>query len=46
VAGLGPEPLRPTHPGTNLRVETEWGERTATVTEMPFVDPEKRIPVS
>jgi glycine cleavage system aminomethyltransferase T len=32
--------------GTGVRVETEWGARTATVVPMPFVDPEKRIPVS
>jgi aminomethyltransferase len=32
--------------GTQLHVETEWGSRTATVVPMPFVDPEKRIPVS
>jgi glycine cleavage system aminomethyltransferase T len=32
--------------GTQVRVETEWGIRTATVVRMPFVDPEKRIPVS
>jgi aminomethyltransferase len=32
--------------GTRLRVDTEWGTRTAAVTPMPFVDPEKRIPVS
>jgi aminomethyltransferase len=32
--------------GTGLQVETEWGTRTATVVPMPFVDPEKRIPVS
>ena len=32
--------------GTALRVATEWGDRTATVVTMPFVDPEKRIPVS
>ena len=25
--------------------QTEWGDRTATVVEMPFVDPDKRIPV-
>jgi aminomethyltransferase len=31
---------------TQLTVETEWGSRTATVVPMPFVDPEKRIPVS
>jgi aminomethyltransferase len=32
--------------GSNVRVESEWGRRTATVVPMPFVDPEKRIPVS
>ena len=32
--------------GTRLRVDSEWGSRTATVVPMPFVDPEKRIPVS
>jgi glycine cleavage system aminomethyltransferase T len=32
--------------GTQLRVATEWGDRTATVVPVPFVDPEKRIPVS
>ncbi|MEZ0241242.1 MAG: glycine cleavage T C-terminal barrel domain-containing protein [Chloroflexota bacterium] len=32
--------------GTSLRVETEWGTRGATVVPIPFVDPEKRIPVS
>jgi glycine cleavage system aminomethyltransferase T len=32
--------------GTRLRVASEWGERTATVVSMPFIDPEKRIPVS
>jgi aminomethyltransferase len=31
--------------GTTVRVETEWGERTATVVPMPFVDPSKQIPV-
>ena len=31
---------------TTLAVASEWGERQATVTSMPFVDPEKRIPVS
>jgi hypothetical protein len=29
-----------------VSVETEWGTRTATVTPMPFVDPDKTIPVS
>jgi glycine cleavage system aminomethyltransferase T len=32
--------------GTKVQVETEWGPRTATVTEMPFVDPGKQIPVA
>jgi glycine cleavage system aminomethyltransferase T len=32
--------------GTRLEVDTEWGTRGATVVPMPFVDPEKRIPVS
>jgi aminomethyltransferase len=32
--------------GSTVEVETEWGRRTATVVEMPFVDPDKRIPVS
>jgi glycine cleavage system aminomethyltransferase T len=32
--------------GTSLQVATEWGERSATVVEMPFVDPKKTIPVS
>jgi glycine cleavage system aminomethyltransferase T len=32
--------------GESVRVETEWGTRTATVIEMPFVDPAKQIPVS
>ena len=32
--------------GSRVRVESEWGRRTATVEPMPFVDPDKRIPVS
>jgi glycine cleavage system aminomethyltransferase T len=32
--------------GRTLSVATEWGERTATVVPMPFVDPSKSIPVS
>ena len=32
--------------GSRLRVESEWGRRTATVEPMPFVDPAKRMPVS
>ncbi|HEX7024181.1 MAG TPA: glycine cleavage T C-terminal barrel domain-containing protein [Gemmatimonadales bacterium] len=33
-------------PGATVAVDSEWGRRTATVTTLPFVDPEKRIPVS
>jgi glycine cleavage system aminomethyltransferase T len=29
-----------------VHVESEWGPRTATVVPKPFVDPDKRIPVS
>jgi aminomethyltransferase len=32
--------------GGSVHVETEWGTRTATVVDMPFVDPAKQIPVS
>ena len=32
--------------GETVTVESEWGRRTGVVTPMPFVDPEKRIPVS
>ena len=32
--------------GTTVTVETEWGQRRATVVDMPFVDPRKQIPVS
>jgi glycine cleavage system aminomethyltransferase T len=32
--------------GTTVAVASEWGQRTATVTSLPFVDPQKRIPVS
>jgi aminomethyltransferase len=32
--------------GTTVQVDSEWGRRTATVVEMPFVDPDKKIPVS
>jgi glycine cleavage system aminomethyltransferase T len=32
--------------GTTVAVQSEWGERAATVVPMPFYDPEKRIPVS
>jgi glycine cleavage system aminomethyltransferase T len=39
-------PIENSQPGQTLAVETEWGRRSATVTPMPFVDPEKKIPVS
>jgi aminomethyltransferase len=32
--------------GTTVDVASEWGRRTATVVPLPFVDPQKRIPVS
>ena len=32
--------------GQTVTVETEWGTRTGTVVSMPFVDPEKTIPIS
>jgi glycine cleavage system aminomethyltransferase T len=32
--------------GKTFEVQSEWGPRTATVVEMPFVDPNKEIPVS
>jgi glycine cleavage system aminomethyltransferase T len=32
--------------GTELDVDTEWGPRRATVVPMPFIDPQKAIPVS
>jgi glycine cleavage system aminomethyltransferase T len=32
--------------GTRLAVSSEWGERGATVVEMPFVDPKKQIPLA
>jgi aminomethyltransferase len=39
-------PVELSEPGTVLEVESEWGERSATVVPMPFVDPQKTIPVS
>ena len=39
-------PVELSEPGTALHVESEWGERSATVVPMPFVDPQKAIPVS
>jgi len=39
-------PVERSELGTTVTVESEWGTRTATVVEMPFVDPAKQIPVS
>ena len=39
-------PTRLAAPGTRVTIASEWGQRTATVTTLPFVDPQKRIPVS
>jgi aminomethyltransferase len=39
-------PVEQAEHGTQLRVASEWGNRQATVVPMPFIDPEKRIPVS
>ena len=44
--GYGWVPAELAATGTRLDVETEWGPRAATVVPMPFVDPEKTIPVS
>jgi aminomethyltransferase len=32
--------------GETITIESEWGTRTGTVVAMPFVDPDKTIPVS
>jgi len=32
--------------GTRVTIQSEWGTRAGTVVEMPFVDPNKEIPVS
>ncbi|MGZ8619681.1 MAG: glycine cleavage T C-terminal barrel domain-containing protein [Actinomycetota bacterium] len=39
-------PTAASREGQTIRVATEWGERAATVVEMPFVDPSKSIPGS
>lgn len=39
-------PINLSEPGSKLRVASEWGDRAATVVPMPFVDPEKKIPIS
>ena len=39
-------PTENSRQGQQVTIDSEWGQRTATVTPMPFVDPEKRIPIS
>jgi aminomethyltransferase len=39
-------PIESSKLGATVTVESEWGSRTATVVEMPFVDASKKIPVS
>lgn len=39
-------PVERSRIGNTVTVESEWGSRTATVVEKPFVDPGKLIPVS
>jgi aminomethyltransferase len=39
-------PVERSRPGGTITVQTEWGERSGTIVEMPFVDPGKQIPVS
>jgi glycine cleavage system aminomethyltransferase T len=39
-------PVELTAMGTRVEVDSEWGRRNATVVPMPFIDPEKTIPVS
>ncbi len=41
--GYAMVPIEHTAPGNKLSVETEDGERGATVVEMPFVDPTKSV---
>lgn len=39
-------PVEESSLGTTITVESEWGTRTATVVDMPFIDANKRIPVA
>ena len=39
-------PIELSESGRAVEAETEWGVRDATVTPMPFVDPQKKIPLS
>jgi aminomethyltransferase len=44
--GFGWLPVGRSNVGERVMVRTEWGEREGTVSEMPFVDPSKQIPLS
>jgi aminomethyltransferase len=44
--GYGWLPADRSSEGASVTVQTEWGERVATVVPMPFVDPDKTIPIS
>jgi glycine cleavage system aminomethyltransferase T len=39
-------PAERSREGATITVQTEWGERSGTIVEMPFVDPSKQIPIS
>ena len=39
-------PVELAEPGTRLDVDSEWGRRSATVVPVPFVDPQKQIPIA
>jgi glycine cleavage system aminomethyltransferase T len=39
-------PTERSRAGTTITARTEWGERSGTIVEMPFVDPSKQIPIS
>jgi glycine cleavage system aminomethyltransferase T len=39
-------PIALSEPGQTVEADTEWGARAARVTPMPFVDPQKLIPLS
>jgi glycine cleavage system aminomethyltransferase T len=43
--GYGWLPLELAMTGMQVAVDSEWGQRVGVVVDMPFVDPEKRIPV-
>jgi glycine cleavage system aminomethyltransferase T len=39
-------PVEMASEGTSIEIASEWGARSATVVPMPFIDPQKKIPVS